>query len=270
MFPIRCRFPRFPENSPYRLKPQCLQLAFRRVLSSGASLSDKASLREERHQLEQERQRVLDNARFLTCSLYRRIIRSIRVIRPGNEQDDLEFQERERKEREKEEHPDIRLRSMLTALPPTNRADELRSRAEYYLEYARENVHQESSVLDPADEWNDGHIARFLHYLKEGEKHRRWLLKDMKFQDPYRRAFDQSATEQFEKHALDYIAKAADLKLREELTSEEYQRHKQRLAEDKAMHGSDDDDDSEEWPDDDDDSEDHLAEWLRNNKKRPF
>jgi hypothetical protein len=40
------------------------------------------------------------------------------------------------------------------------------------------------------DDWQPQHIARYLFHLKRGDEHRKWLLKDMQFQDEYQNAFD--------------------------------------------------------------------------------
>jgi hypothetical protein len=67
-----------------------------------------------------------------------------------------------------------------------------RSRAEYYMQYMRENFVQESDCL-AVDDWQPQHIARYLFHLKRGDEHRKWLLKDMQFQDEYQNAFDHES-----------------------------------------------------------------------------
>ena len=70
-------------------------------------------------------------AAFLTKSLYRICLRSVRLIRPGNEHDEEEFERREKKRLEDENSPrkddDVRM-GMFSMLPPVDREDELRSR----------------------------------------------------------------------------------------------------------------------------------------------
>ena len=143
-------------------------------------------------------------ARSLTLSLYRCCMRSVEVIRHGNDNDEKDFREREKKRLDGFENTDSRL-SMLTLLPPVDRKDELRSRAEYYQQYARENFVQDGDSLS-ADVWENDHIQRFLYHLRQGEKHRKWLLKDMKFEDPYANVFDKERVMMFEKDAKEMLS----------------------------------------------------------------
>jgi hypothetical protein len=111
---------------------------------------------------------LLYQAAFLTKSLYRRCLHSIKVIRWGNEFDDLEFQKRQEEFR----NPERRGSGVLSMAPPPNKVhkdDELRSRAEYYLSYAREHFTQESDCLEN-DPLKEQDIQRYLYYLSKGEK----------------------------------------------------------------------------------------------------
>jgi hypothetical protein len=90
-------------------------------------------------------------------------------------------------------------------LPPVDREDELRSRAEYYTQYARELFVQESDCLPHTTEWTEQHITRYLHHLRRGDEHRRWLLADMKFEDPFRKSFDHRRVDMFERDALGFV-----------------------------------------------------------------
>ena len=137
------------------------------------------------------RQDLLDEASALTRSLYRRCLRSVKVIRWGNEFDDKEFARRE------EEFANPSPGGMLSMAPPPNKEDELRSRAEYYQSYAREYFVQESDCLDN-DPLREKDISRFLYYLRKGEKDRKWLLGDMMFQDPYKDTADMERIKNFE------------------------------------------------------------------------
>ena len=168
MSSIVCRYRLAILQNP-RLYPKFL--SFR----SFASQSDK----------KQQQQLLLEEASALSRSLYRRCFRSIRHIRHGNDHDEQEFQRREQDRLEKLDDPstrDPRL-SMLSMLPPVNRPDELRSRAEYYQQYTRENFVQESDCLDHAV-LTEQHVDRFMYLLRQGDHSRTWLLKDMKFEDP--------------------------------------------------------------------------------------
>jgi hypothetical protein len=70
----------------------------------------------------------------------------------------------------------------------------------------RENFVQESDCL-AVDDWQPQHIARYLFHLKRGDEHRKWLLKDMQFQDEYQNAFDHEQVDRFEEQALAFIKK---------------------------------------------------------------
>jgi|UniRef100_A0A8J9SEJ0 hypothetical protein len=152
--------------------------------------------------LTKEREEIKQEAAAMTRSLYRTCIRSVRVIRQGNEHDEAEFRKRE--EDEMESSSKSGRVSMISMLPPVDRDDELRSRSEYYLSYARENFVQESDCLD-FDKWNRQQVLRFLHYLKNGDEQRKWLLADMRFKDPFTDAFDGERVKAFENRAMQHI-----------------------------------------------------------------
>lgn len=141
---------------------------------------------------------MVEEAGALTRSLYRLCLRSVKVIRHGNEFDEKEFQKRE------EEFSNPTPGGVFSMAPPPNREDELRSRAEYYQSYAREYFIQESDCLDndPLDERD---VRRYLYYLRKGEKDRKWLLGDMLFPDPHKTAFDVKRVERFEAMAKRYF-----------------------------------------------------------------
>ena len=149
------------------------------------------------------RQDLLDEAAALTKALYRKCFRSVKVIRWGNSFDELEFQKRD------EEFLKPRgggLNGMMSMAPPPDKDDELRSRAEYYQSYAREYFVQESDCLDN-DPLNEKDIKRYLHYLRKGDKDRKWLLSDMMFPDPYNTSTDHSRIERFEAMAKKYLGR---------------------------------------------------------------
>jgi hypothetical protein len=127
------------------------------------------------------------------------------VIRWGNEFDDLEFQKRQEEFR----NPKRRGSGVLSMAPPPNKDDELRSRAEYYLSYAREHFTQESDCLEN-DPLKERDIQRYLYYLRKGEKDRKWLLQDMMFSDPYKDAVDKEGIEQFEAMSKKYLGTDKD------------------------------------------------------------
>lgn len=86
-----------------------------------------ASIEEEqkkqKQEMNHERERLVQEAKVLTLSLYRTCVRSVRALRRGNEYDEKDFQEREQ-ERLEPQKKDVRL-SMLSMLPPVDRDDEL-------------------------------------------------------------------------------------------------------------------------------------------------
>lgn len=150
------------------------------------------------------RQDLLTEAESLTKSLYRRCLRSVKVIRWGNAFDDKDFDKREE---------DFAKPSGATGIismsPPPDREDELRSRAAYYQSFAREYFVQESDSLDNDPIW-DRDIRRYLYYLRKGEKDRKWLLGDMMFPDPYKNSFDQARIQRFEAMAKRYQGEDED------------------------------------------------------------
>lgn len=158
------------------------------------------------------RKELRDEAAFLTKSLYRLCLRSVCLIRPGNEHDEAEFGERERQRLEDENSPrrddDSRM-GTFSILPPVDRDDELRSRAEYYHQFARENLFQETDCLPLGDKelapLHEQDVQRFTFLLKKGDSDRHWLLQDMEFPDPYKKSFPKDMAKQFEAKALAYI-----------------------------------------------------------------
>jgi hypothetical protein len=134
---------------------------------------------------------------------------------------------------------------MLSMLPPVDRQDELHSRAEYYTQYARELMVQESDCLPLTTEWREQHIARYMHHLRRGEEHRRWLLADMKFKDPFSESFDHQLVEKFESDALRFVNRFRQSEISD--LSE---------AEDEDPFGGDSDDDDDEAP--------GLPHWYKN------
>jgi hypothetical protein len=153
---------------------------------------------------EPPKRRLGHEAKALTLSLYRTVLRSARVLGQCNENDEVDFKEREEKSKRtlEDRSSDVRL-NMMSMLPAVDRVDELRSRMLYYKQYARENFTQESDCLDNDNEkdWAVDNISRFTYLLKRGEEHRKWLLKDMKFPDPYSASFDLKRVEQFDQDA---------------------------------------------------------------------
>jgi hypothetical protein len=203
-----------------------------------------ASFDNEIHELRKE-------ARALSLSLYRACLRSIKHIRGGNQQDEHEFSVRERARIESFSDLDVSSKrseggsasspksrnkgrsggdGMINFLPPVNRLDELRSRADYYASFARENFLQEwdclgspesntlpvakvSAMTSPTSSgWNQQMVNRYINLLRRGNAHRQWLLSDLKFSDPIK-AFsaefcfinDTARLRQFEQRSLQIV-----------------------------------------------------------------
>jgi hypothetical protein len=241
-------------------------------------------------ELENERALLLKEALFLTQSLYRCIVRSVRLIRNGNEVDEAEFQ---RREAQRQAHlanatstsrgssssnttGDVRL-SMLSLLPPVDRVDELRSRAAYYQQYAREHFVQESDCFK--DEWQDFHLARYLHLLRRGEEQRQWLLADMKFPDPFAGRLESGDTQHaatserigiFEQRARQYIENAKLYRMQKKLAPAEFDMYLQHLdrntdtpTNDRSR-GGNEADDGWSTDEDEDDTSTKLPPWCKN------
>jgi hypothetical protein len=174
-----------------------------RFASNEIAQEKEERLKLERRQKGVERQLLLEKAGSLTKSIYRICLRSVNVIRWGNELDEKEFQRRE----EELANPT----GVFSMAPPPNREDELRSRAEYYQSYAKESFLQESDCLDN-DALQGKDIDRFLYYLRKGNKDRKWLLADMMFPDPFKNTMDQDKIKDFEDFARRHVGDDAKVK----------------------------------------------------------
>ncbi|GAX10682.1 hypothetical protein FisN_14Lh193 [Fistulifera solaris] len=148
-----------------------------------------------------EEQLLREEAKALTLKLYRACVRSVRHIRHGNALDEAEFQRREEERLDLlyDDSSTIKRNPMLSMLPPVDRQDELRSRAEYYLQYARDYFQQEAGCLD-GEQWFQQRVARYVYSLHRGEHQRKWLLQDMGFDDPFS-GLDEIRLELFQKNA---------------------------------------------------------------------
>lgn len=151
-------------------------------------------------QTEVTREDLVKEAAIMTKSLYRSCLRSIKVIRWGNIFDDKEFEQREQ-DFLKPAGPG----GAISMVPPPDKEDELRSRAEYYHSFTREYFTQESDCLDN-DPLREKDIRRYLYYLRKGEKDRTWLLADMMFPDPFKAVFDHERAQRWEQMSKRYLA----------------------------------------------------------------
>jgi len=201
--------------------------------------------------MKDERDLLVAEASGMTKSLYRTCLRSVEILRPGNDRDEADFTERE----------EAQLRmfdddatghgkgtggtagSLSAFSPPVDRSNELESRAEYYAEWTRENFAQESDCL-AAEVWREGDVARYLHFLRVGEERRRWVLKDYGFDDPFANVFDPDQVDRFEKRATDFLEQSYGSRgwlLAHEIAEAEYEQNEESCI-------FDDDDDFFERP----------------------
>ena len=161
-----------------------------------------------------ERSALLAEAGSMTRSLYRTCLRSVTVLRPGNDRDDADFAEREKAQLkmfdddgdDRNAGTDKGTASMASPFsPPVDRENELESRAEYYAEWARENFAQEMDCL-ATNPWREDDVERYLHFLRVGEERRKWVLKDYGFEDPFEDRFDTGRVDRFEARATEFLS----------------------------------------------------------------
>ena len=170
------------------------------------------------------RKQIRQEAATLTRTLFRLCLRSARYIQKGNEHDEKEFEKREKQRLEipKLKKQDPRF-GMLSELPPEDREDEFKSRTEYYLQYTRENFYAEMNCLHPED-FHDEHFDRYIYFLRKGEERRRWLLSDMKFDDPLAGHFDVDRVDRLEEQGRAFFKDIKQLKeSQQQLMKEKYE-----------------------------------------------
>lgn len=160
--------------------------------------------------LAQNQEDILQEASALTRSLYRLCMRSVKLIRQGNEHDAAEFASREEKQMqdmmESSENGNEHLSGVVSMLPPVQPEAELQSRSEYYAQYTNENFFAESDCLRVAEGQegpDESQFARYFYHLRKGEEHRTWLLQDMKFTDVYR--FDLARVDRLEERVKELL-----------------------------------------------------------------
>ncbi|KAL9181963.1 hypothetical protein ACHAXT_012306 [Thalassiosira profunda] len=100
---------------------------------------------------------LLKEASYLTRTLYRKCLKSVRVLAAGNARDESDFSERENSELDQFGEDGVNL-DRISMAPPVNRQNELASRANYYKAFAREHFDGHWNLLG----------AHGFHIGKEG------------------------------------------------------------------------------------------------------
>ena len=159
--------------------------------------------------LQKERAALKTEAKYMTLALWRTCLRCIKIIRLGNENDEMEFQKREQ---DRLNNLMNRKSSMSFEMQmPVDRDDELSSRANYYYQWTLENILQERDCLD-RDPWMEKDVERFITLLRTGEEKRKWLLKDYKFENPFVQSYDHQQMDNFETRAMEYLKQIYKMK----------------------------------------------------------
>ena len=187
---------------------------------------------------------LLSEAKSISLSFYRTCQRCVNLMRPGNTNDEKEFQRRE----EAQKSTQVSINGFQ---PAVNRNNELSSRANYYHDFIKENFVQESDCLNyyPLLEQ---HVQKYLYLLRKGDEGRQWILNDYKFNDPYANAFNADILNNWEDKAEELIKDVYTEKgwmLEKDLVS---------LNNNTVRNNDDDDDDDDEF----------LASLLNEDKKR--
>ena len=149
-------------------------------------------------------------ASLLTKKLWKSSLKSVQAIALGNAVDEVRFSKLEKLQLEK------------PTMLPVNRDDELKSRANYYYNYAREQIEQESDIFETLD-WSltagykgdhvkeesssptsltKDQIHRYFYFLRKGEEQRLYILRKYKFEDPCPTSFDSSRVDALEDNML--------------------------------------------------------------------
>jgi len=146
--------------------------------------------------LKKERLQILEEAGFLSRAFYRNCVRSVRSLRPGNEQDEADFTEREEE--------DFDFKSFNMSMGPVDRQNELQSRYHYYRSHLREHFMADSECLsrDPLKIYD---IDIFLHHMRSGEQRRKYILNDYRFYDFYDSKVLTDRIERFEQRAANFM-----------------------------------------------------------------
>lgn len=133
---------------------------------------------------DEEKDFLIREARSITLSFWRTCVRCIRLLREVD--------------CDKPSH-----NSQFSMMMHDDEELQKRWRSDYYLDWASENIFQESDCLN--GEWSQQNVDRYLYFIRQGEQKRQWLLKEFKFEkDPYSFPHDRLLT--FEKRAYALLA----------------------------------------------------------------
>lgn len=245
------------------------KIACQKALCSPCLLRSTATRHLTGASLAQNQREILEEASALTRSLYRLCMRSVKLIRQGNEADAAEFAAREEKQMEDmiraaepaKNPDDERLAGVISMLPPVEPEAELKARSEYYAQYTNENFFAESDCLRPleGDVPSEGQFTRYFYHLRKGEDHRKWLLEDMKFQDPFQ--FDLKRVDRLEERVKNFLENRQQFQL-QQMTPEEVRELEQ------ARKDMDEYDTDEEAFSDEEDDEDDVRIHYKNQNRR--
>jgi hypothetical protein len=153
----------------------------------------------------QQRAEIKAEVKSITRTLYRMCLKSVKLIRPGNEKDEIEFKrlEAEQVDRWKQSLIDS-LHGIGSLAPPVDRQNELESRYNYYLAHVLERFAGHTHILD-RDPWTEDCVESLIKILRNGEYARQWVLADYKFDDPYSDRFDEKRVIQLEERMINLV-----------------------------------------------------------------
>lgn len=153
----------------------------------------------------QQRAEIKAEVKSITRTLFRTCLKSVKLIRPGNENDEREFKrlESEQLSRWKQSLTDS-LQGIGSLAPPVDRQNELESRFYYYWSHVRERFGGHYHTLDQ-DPWTEDCIESLIQILRNGEYARQWVLTDYKFDDPYSDRFDEKRVNQLEERMINLV-----------------------------------------------------------------
>lgn len=156
---------------------------------------------------DETRQELLLEAGAMSRSLFRTCLRCVKIMRQGNEHDEIDFVERE--QNQFQTMKEAVASGTFSMAPPVDRENELSSRANYYHGHTREHFDGDSDCLKP-DPWREENVDTYLAVLRRGEYKRKWVMNDYKFHDVYLNAFDDRRVDKWEAKARELLKETYD------------------------------------------------------------